>query len=369
MAEDVNPEYWEECSNLQLQKHALIRCYLGGWYPKLGSWAGRVLYADTHAGRGKHSSGELGSPLVALDTLVSHSHRERLLERCEFFFLFIEADQKNVESLKEEIKTRTPLPKRVILQVITGDCFGALKSLLETIRERKSQLAPAFIFVDPYGFKVPGSLLRELMAAGRVELFVNVIWRELDMAIAQAKAGVQRAAAGLATTLDQVFDGPEWRSRIDSADFDVRSDQAVDLLREKVGATWSTSIRMLGDNGNTRYLLAHFTNSDDGRDLMKDCVWKVCPDGGYYVRKWDDVSQGTLIKPQPDLEPVRSWVLARLHQGPKRWDTLESDLRSEIWRTTHLNQVIRALRQEGLIVAEDYPGRFGRPANPMLRLP
>lgn len=83
---DVNPAYWAEYSNLQKTKHDLIRCYLGGWFAKLGSWAGRVLYFDTHAGRGKHLSGELGSPLVALTTLLKHTARERLLQKCTFSF-------------------------------------------------------------------------------------------------------------------------------------------------------------------------------------------------------------------------------------------------------------------------------------------
>ena len=48
-------------------------------------------------------------------------------------------------------------------------------------------MAPAFIFVDPYGFKLPATLLQKLLSYPRVELFVNVIWRELDMAMRQLR--------------------------------------------------------------------------------------------------------------------------------------------------------------------------------------
>jgi hypothetical protein len=51
------------------------------------------------------------------------------------------------------------------------------------------QMAPAFIFVDPYGFRLPGGPLRKLLSYPKVELFVNVIWRELDMAIQQCQGG------------------------------------------------------------------------------------------------------------------------------------------------------------------------------------
>src|SRR5882762_10333540 len=34
---DPNPAYWEQYGPCQYVKHELIRCYLNGWYPKLGT--------------------------------------------------------------------------------------------------------------------------------------------------------------------------------------------------------------------------------------------------------------------------------------------------------------------------------------------
>src|SRR4051794_40320274 len=54
---DTNPEYGGEYSNLQQVKHALIRNYLNGWFPKMALGPGgcpRLRYIDTHAGRGKY---------------------------------------------------------------------------------------------------------------------------------------------------------------------------------------------------------------------------------------------------------------------------------------------------------------------------
>jgi hypothetical protein len=39
------------------------------------------VYLDTHAGRGKHVSGQTGSPVVAIDTFLSHAYRDRILEK------------------------------------------------------------------------------------------------------------------------------------------------------------------------------------------------------------------------------------------------------------------------------------------------
>ena len=85
---DPAPDYWKEYNNLQRIKHEIIRTYLGGWFPKLARWSGKILYVDTHAGRGKHVTGHWGSPLVALRTLLEHSNRDLILRHSEVKFIF-----------------------------------------------------------------------------------------------------------------------------------------------------------------------------------------------------------------------------------------------------------------------------------------
>ena len=361
---DPNPGYWQECGPFQNVKHDLIRCYLGGWFAKLGTWAQRVIYVDTHAGRGRYVSGQLGSPLVALTTFLNHSSRDRLLAKSEFLFLFIEQDAANLEELRHELAAFGPLPAGVHVTSTVGNAFDKLSELLGRLRRDRAKMAPAFIFVDPYGFKIPGGLLRELMAAGRVELFINVIWRELDMAVAHRPD----PGTAMADTLDAIFDGDDWRREIDGVDVETRMDQAVALLGRKIGARWWTYIRMISGGSATRYLLLHLTNHDKGRDLMKDCMWNVCPDGGFYVLRSEDPKQPRLIEPEPDLAALRGWVLERLRRRARRWSDLEDELRPEIWRAPHLSQVMRKLRDDQVIVPQEYEGKFSRKANPLLRL-
>ncbi len=363
MSGATDEAYWREYSNLQDVKHRLIKRYLGGWFPKLGTWSGRVLYVDTHAGRGRHRSGKLGSPLVALHTLLDHHYRDELLKRCEFRFHFVEIDQANFDALREEIHSLGALPQNVQVIPYCGDAFSRLDELLAELRTGGKKLAPAFIFLDPFGFKIPGRLLRELMLAGRVELFVNVIWRELAMALSQ-----RPIQPGMAKVLSDIFDGDEWRTRLTEGEFDVRADRAVDLLAAKVGAKWATFIRMLGDTDVTRYLLVHFSNHPDGRDLMKEAMWSVCPDGGFYARRSEDPSQQILISRQADLKPLRALIERELRTCPRRWKQLHEITRPTVWRDTHVNQVVRDLRNQGVVAASEYRGKFGPGANPLLTL-
>ncbi len=202
------------------------------------------------------------------------------------------------------------------------------------------------------------------MAAGRVELFVNVIWRELDMAVQQRP----EPGTGMAQTLDSIFGGDDWRTEITAPDVNERMNQAVRLLARKIGAKWWTYVRMVSGGTATRYILLHLTNHDKGRDLFKDCVWSIIPEGGFEVLKSEDPRQLVLIERVPNFAPLRAWVLQRLGERPCRWSELEESVRATHWRTTHLNDMVRELRRNGTIVAEDFAGRFARIANPRLRL-
>jgi three-Cys-motif partner protein len=361
---DPNPEYWDDYTPFQQVKHDLIRCYLSGWYPKLGYWAGRVLYVDTHAGRGKYETGDPGSPVVALQTLLNHDALDSLLKKSDFNFLFLERDPENAALLEREITSLHPLPKRINVEVHVGDAFEKLSGILDELRRDRAQMAPAFLFVDPYGFTIPGALLADLLQAGRVELFVNVMWRELDMLI-------RRHGAGGARTLDDIFGCGDWRTQVVADTMDERIEQAIEVLRRRLGAQWATPVvRMVTGGTATRYVLVHFTKSDDGRDLMKNCRWSIFPDGEFRVRKKDDPGQGTLFEPEANLAPVRAWVLGKLQQGPIRWKDLLTAVRAEDWLEKHVNETVRVLKAENKITHSPIPAgrKFSAAANPVLQL-
>jgi hypothetical protein len=172
----------------------------------------------------------------------------------------------------------------------------------------------------------------------------------------------------MAERLNSVFDGPTWRTSIVSPNCDERAEQCVALFRNLTKAKWATYIRMLGSNQATRYFLLHLTNHDAGRDLMKECMWKACPDGGYYARKTDNPAQQFLIEPEPNLDPLEGWIIKRLANGPQRWQSLLENIRSEVWLPKHLNEVVRTLRKLKRITGEDYQSSFNPSNNPLLRL-
>jgi hypothetical protein len=100
--------------------------------------------------------------------------------------------------------------------------------------------------------------------------------------------------------------------------------------------------------------------------MMKECAWSVSPAGEFLVPRWDNPDQQFLIKPEPDLRPLRQWVLERLSRRPEKWQDLRAAIRPEWWLPKHVNDVVRALKDEGAITADAVPGqRFGAAANPL----
>jgi hypothetical protein len=83
----------------------------------------------------------------------------------------------------------------------------------------------------------------------------------------------------------------------------------------------------------------------------------------------DNPDQQFLIKPEPDLRPLRDWIIGQLSRRPERWQDLAAAVRPEWWLPKHVKEVVRELKKEGAITADTVPGRtFGAAANPLLRL-
>ena len=357
-----NHQHWHEYSNLQYTKHKIIREYLNGWFPKLGFWAGKILYVDTHAGRGKYSTGEEGSPIVAIKTFLQHKARERILANSTVDFVFIELDKENCTRLKNELQAIEYPAAKINVEIIHYDSFKFLSRLCNQLSRRNAQMVPCFMFIDPFGFTIPCELLQQIMKYQRSELLLTIMWRELDMSIMN-----QFKSEALLSTLNKVFGCENWQEIATIDNSDSRAEAAVKLLRNQIGAKWSTYIKML-DKGRIRYLLLHLTNHDDGRDLIKDVLWNSCPEGGWFARKSDDPKQYLLIKPEPDLKPLEMWVIDKLSRRCYTWDDLKRMVREKIWLNKHLWQIVRELKNKDRITAINFTGRFSQKANPTLRM-
>jgi len=353
----TNESYWAEYDGLQHAKHQLLGRYLGGWFPILARWNGRVLYVDCHAGRGRHNKGQVGSPILALRTLLEHRLRARILASTEVCFAFFEINRPNYDHLCAEVASLGKLPHKIKVDPFYGDYEAQLRKIVKGLKQQKEQLAPAFAFLDPYGFKLPMDLFNELLDFPQCELLINFMYRYVDMAIHNPAQ---------AHNLDRLFGCTHWRQLSDIEDRKRRAGETIALFSRQLQAEYVTHMYMKAANGTLKYVLLHATNHRKGRELMKEAMWSVTPDGSLTAFERNSPDQLVLIVLDPDLGPLKDHLWDRFVGKQVRMDKLYDWLLGELYLKKHLHKVLRGWCKEGLIKCTGYCGRFSFNKNPLV---
>jgi three-Cys-motif partner protein len=356
----TDDNYWADYDGLQNAKHQILNSYLNGWLPKLSSWQGRVLYVDCHAGRGRHATGHAGSPILALNLLLNHNYRSQILATTEVGFIFFEIDQTNYSYLCKEIQALGQLPTNVAVNVYQNDYETELRKVIAGLRSASSNLAPTFAFVDPYGFTIPMDLLNELLSFPACELLINFMFRYVDMAI---------QLPNQANNMDRLFGCPQWRSLTVIGDSDQRAKEMIDLYSRQLKAKYVTHMYMRGSNRALKYVLFHATNHKSGRQLMKQAIWSVTPDGSFTAYERNSPNQPVLIQLQPDLQPLNDALWKQYAGQQVRMDEIYDWLLGEVYLEKHLHKLLRGYRNQGIVQVSGYTGRFAFGKNPLLSFP
>ena len=360
---DSHKAYWNDYDGLQRSKHRVLKRYLGGWYPILASSNERILYLDTHAGRGRHKYGEEGSPLVAVNTLINHQYKDKILRNAEVNFILFEIDERNCALLKGEIDKLRPLPKNInIYDPICSDFASELKTLLDDMEKEDAKLAPSFAFIDPFGFGIPIDLVNRVLNFRACEVFINFMYRYIDMAM---KNQVQE------NNMKMLFGTEEWRLLVNIEEPEERREQTCKLYVSQLNAKFISKIEMYGKHNQLKYILFHATNHSKGWWLMKEAIWYAIPDGSFRAYEKDRGEQFVLLKPEPDLTSFRAYV-SEIFQGKnvhygEIYNWMEDN--RIMYLEKHLRSILKQLQKEGLVEFAEYKGKLGLnlEKNPLIR--
>jgi three-Cys-motif partner protein len=291
-----------------------------------------------------------------LEVLVTHHYLPNIIQNAEVCFLFIEGDADNKTELETHLK-KHPLPEKIKVEIACEDYETVIQNMVDYLRLNNLQMAPAFVFVDPYGFSLSMKLLAQLKAFERCELFVNFMWRYIDMAIANPTQE---------ENMDTLFGCREWRDLRAIIDAEERCEGAIQLFQGSLGARYITWIKMLGENRAIKYLLIHATNHPKGRELMKEAIWNVAPEGNFVARVADNPQQEILIQPEPNLTPLTDWLWSKYRGHAVRCQEIENELVSTIYLPKHFHKVARTLRDNNEIEFINYEGKFPFGKNPVI---
>jgi three-Cys-motif partner protein len=289
-----------------LTKHKILERYLQGWLPVMAKTNGRIHFLDGFAGPGRYSGGEIGSPLIALQSLLKHPHFAKANNQRKVVFSFFEKEERRADALRAELK-RVTLPNWVSCAVFDGEFAPLLSSILDKFEAEGNQLAPTFAFIDPFGFAgVPMDLIARIARNAKCECFINFMYEEINRFL---------SVPTVAEHYDALFGTPKWREIVDETDPDRRRDRIADLYRKQLetvaGFKYVREFQMVNRGNRTKYFLYFATKSEKGLSLMKAAMWKADPGGGATFSDRTNENQVVLFEPSPDLALLRSMLTER----------------------------------------------------------
>ena len=295
-------------------KHLVLRHYMDAWLPIITRWNGRVLFVDAFAGPGEYSHGESGSPVIALRTLIDHRARSEM--RSEVNYLFIEKDRDRFEHLTQILKgVDGQLPPNCNYEVINSTFDETLTDVLDTIEEQRTNLAPAFVMIDPFGVsETPMRVIGRILENPKSEVYVSFMYREINRFGEHPNFEIH---------LDELYGCTDWRKGLDLENSIERKDFFYDLYKSQLktnGAQYVVRFELYKGE-QLVYAIFFGTKSLEGCDKMKQAIWKVAPFGDFRFRG-GHFSQLIL---GPDLVnfDLLKWTLQN-EFGQKGWQTIEN---------------------------------------------
>lgn len=336
-------------------KHQLYQRYLDAWWPIMlqpvppsGFQRPRVTYVDAFAGPGRYEDGEDGSPIFAIERLLTHTALSRMnLSPDRVTMLFIERDPLRCDHLRNLIVSRfgplEQLPMRVCVR--QGDAGVDTERFLT---ELNAWGAPILAIFDSWGnVNTPFDLVQKIARVKSSEVITTFgpNWFSRRERINPGQ-------------LDAVFGGHEhWQP----AELEHRPDERwrvwLATYRRslaRAGFDYQLQFEVVPRTGLPLYLV-YGTGNDKGVDVMKDAMWTVDGTEGMSFRdprtRGASAGQLDLFHEARQDDELTELLMQRLTHGSSTVDELGRWLLCETarWRRKHARQAIIKMRNAGLV--------------------
>ena len=352
-------------------KHEILRRYLGAWFPILTIRGAnrRVIFLDGFAGPGRYSGGEPGSPLIALETLVNHTHFSEMSDT-EFIFLFVEKDRDHFKNLQQELENFWSRrvggkPQNIGVYPYNKEFTEMTRDIL---RHTQGRLAPTLAFIDPFGWSgVPLGTIRDLLSSDKCEVLFNFMFDSVNRFIGDERSGISQS-------FDELFGtGASEHATAAQLSGEDRKQFLANLYKRQLqtvgGFRHVRSFELMNPRrGRTEYFLMFGTRHPEGLRAMKDAMWALDPVSGLRFTGFTG-DQLVLFEPEPNTDPLRAALLERFADQVVRIEQIEQFVVEHTdYKTTHYKSVLKVLENNRQIVCISERSRRGTyPAGTVLR--
>jgi three-Cys-motif partner protein len=316
-------------------KHAILRKYMDAWLPIITRWNGRVLYIDGFAGPGEYSGGKDGSPIIATKAVLDH----KIKITSEIKMLFIEADKNRCDHLKKVV-AKLPLASNIEIECICNKFADTIADLIKYTEEQKVRLAPAFVFIDPFGFTgIPFSLIKQIMKNDKCEVLITFMYEEINRFVSD-----KQLWPSLAETFgidERQFETDEWQEIINEKDSKRRElllhNAYKERLEKEANIQFVRSFKMTNKINKTDYFLFFGTNNLVGLKKMKEAMWKIDESGMFnFSDATYNPAQPTLFQLKPNYDELKMLILKEFNKKAVSVLELENFILTQTpYRETH----------------------------------
>jgi len=136
-----------DCKPRTRVKLEILNEYLSAWFPIISQRFTEAIYFDAFCGPGEYSTGEAGSPIIAL------RHASAACARIPAFrptVVLSDVDEGDLNNLRARLSELRP-HSNIQIYIENGGFDTAHKRVLQIRSELKN--SPIFSFVDPFGIK------------------------------------------------------------------------------------------------------------------------------------------------------------------------------------------------------------------------
>jgi len=335
-------------------KHEVLRRYIQAWAPILsqGNFP-QLVFIDGFAGPGRYSKGEEGSPIIAIKAVAEQPRPIK----AKLDFHFIELDKRRSDHLATEIGALS-LPPNITTKIHGGRSFqDAFPEVWSSYAPKPGRSRPpTFVFIDPFGFKIPFRHVAEVLRAPSCEVLITFMFEEINRFLSQGQQP---------DNFDDLFGCRDWREgisiKLPKDHLKFLHDLYQRQLTHAAGAQFVRSFTMRNERDATDYFLFFATNNELGLRKMKEAMWRVDESGTYTFSDATDPNQSVLFSAEPDRRLLTRLIVEKFSGVETTLGEIERFVvRDTPFRETHYKKVLQALEEAGQIVPIDPPAKRRR---------
>lgn len=321
-------------------KHEVFGDYIDKWIKIVGVY-NKLNYIDGFGGIGayKDKSGKVyyGSSVLVAKTVQKITSKLRRVVN----ILIIDQDKDNLGNIKKIFEHEKINIEPIF---INSDFDKAINDILDNVQN----IAPTFIFIDPFGFKIKMKTIEKIMGINKSEVFLNFMFTRINQFLSDPK---------IKNTYNELFGGYEWQECKKLKGL-KREKCIIEYYRSQLkkfsGYVYYFRLEFPGKR-KTYYYLFHLTNYFKGCIIMKSSFAKF-----HYGRvEYRGLRDNQLELFENDEIKVNSAVdhLKKLYKGQQKsyQQIIEEQIDETEFLESHLRKAIKKMEGSDLVISRIPP--------------